>query len=294
MSRWQRGGEITAKTWSLMRENRQLMRFATMATVVGAVVGALGVIPAALVFGLVRNVAGTVTGIVLAFAACWLATFLALRYIAGLVWCADRLLKGQPASYEEGLAAARGHTKELGLWALITVAVSWLLQAVQGAGDDNVVVTILRTILAALLAAAWGLITFFVLPIIVLEHAPVGAAMKRSIAIIRQRWGEAVVGSFRIGVRVGLTFILPGIVAIVAGVLIIAGVGGAAGFLAGGLLIAGGIVLIIIGSIRQMAARQVFGVALYQYAAHGLVVGPFGEDELAGAVTAKKSRSRRR
>jgi hypothetical protein len=246
-----------------------------------------------IVLAAVQGLPGLIVGGAIAFAGCWLATFLALRYIAGLVWVADKLLKGQPATYEQGLEAAREHTRELGLWALITVAVSWLLNAVSGAGDDNVIVSILRLLLAALLAAAWGLITFFVLPIIVLEQATVGRAMKRSVSLIRDKWGEAVVGSFRIGVRIGLMFILPGILAIVFGVLVIAGVGGAVGYLAGGLCIAGGDVLIIIGSIRQMAARQVFGVALYQYAANGLVVGPFAEDELAGAVMAKKSGRRR-
>lgn len=293
MSRWQTGGQITAKTWNLIRENRQLMRFATMATIVGALVAAAFLIPAAVVLATVEGLVGYVIAGVLAFFGTWLATFLALRYIAGLVWVADKLLQGQPASYEQGMAASAEHTSSLGLWALITVAVGWLLNAVQGAGDDNVVVTVLRFVLASLLAAAWSLITFFVLPVMILERATVFPAMKRSVALIRGRWGEAVVGTFRIGVRILLLFVLPGILAIVAGVGLAAGIGGAAGITAGVLCFLIGAGLILVGSVRQMAARQVFGVALYQYAANGLVVGPFAEEELAGAVASKESVRRR-
>jgi len=65
-----------------------------------------------------------------------------------------------------------------------------------------VVMTIIRVILAGLLAAAWSLVTFFVLPVIMLERATTPQAMKRSVSLIKNKWGDAVVGSFRIGLRI--------------------------------------------------------------------------------------------
>ncbi len=76
----------------------------------------------------------------------WAATFVGLRYIAGLVFVAD--MRGEVARFEDGMRIAAERSPALGLWALISVVVGWLL-------------------LASILSAAWSLITFFVLPVIV-------------------------------------------------------------------------------------------------------------------------------
>ncbi|HEX8769309.1 MAG TPA: DUF6159 family protein, partial [Acidimicrobiales bacterium] len=211
-----------------------------------------------------------------------------VRYMAGLVYMVDKILKGEHASFEDGMSAANEHNGSLGLWALITVVVGWILSMIQGGGDDNVVITIIRAILAGLLAAAWSLVTFFVLPVIMLEGLSTPQAMKRSVSIIKNKWGEAVVGSFRIGARVALVFILPGLLIAALGVGLAVAIGGVAGVISGGVLVLGGVALMVVGMVRQAAARQVFGVALYRYAADGLVIGPFAEADLAGAVRPKK------
>jgi len=163
---------------------------------------------------------------------------------------------------------------------------------IQGGGDDdNIAVTILRVVAASMLSAAWSLITFFVLPVIVLEDVSAPAAMKRSLAVIRGKWGEAVTGTFRIGGRILLTFVLPGAVLLGIGALLAFVAGGMIGISLGVMLGLAGVALIIVGLVRQAAARQIFGVALYRYAADGVVVGSFTEDDLVSAIgPSKKSR----
>ena len=54
-------------------------------------------------------------------------------------------------------------------------------------------------IISGLLGTAWTVITYFVVPVLVVERVGPFAAIGRSLAILRKTWGEAVVGHFGIG-----------------------------------------------------------------------------------------------
>jgi hypothetical protein len=276
----------------VIKENRQLLRFPVLAAVWGIVMAAVFMAPAAVILALFDDLAARIAAVALIFLGAWAATFVGVRYMAGLVFVADKILKGEPATFQDGMEAVNEHNGSLAVWALITVVVGWILSMIQGGGDDNVVVTIIRVVLASLLSAAWSLVTFFVLPVIVLERATTPEAMKRSVSLIKTKWGDAVVGSFRIGMRIALVFILPGLLLAAVGVGAAVALGGGPGIALGGALVIVGVALMVVGMVRQAAARQVFGVALYHYAADGMVVGPFAEADLAGAVRAKSSRRR--
>ncbi len=294
MSSWKRSGEMTDKTWAVIKENPQLLRFPALAAVYGILAAFIFMAPALALLALSHATPAYIAAGLLFFVGAWAATFVGVRYIAGLVFVADSLMRGEVARFEDGMRIAGERTQALGLWALISVVVGWILAAIQGGGDDNVVMTILRAILAGILSAAWSLITFFVLPVIVLEDVGAPAAMKRSVALIRDKWGEAVTGSFRIGIRILLTFLLPGIVLLAIGLGLGLGLGGMIGVSLGVILGLAGVALIVVGSVRQAAARQVFGVALYRYASSGMVIGHFTEADLASAIAPKKGKRSRR
>jgi len=293
MSTWKRSGEMTNKTWAVIKENPVLLRFPALAAVYGALTAFVFMAPALGLAAVSNTTPARVAAGVLFFVGVWAATFVGLRYLAGLVYVADKLMRGEPSTFDEGMQVAAERTQALGVWALISVVVGWIISAIQGGGDDNVVVTILRVIAASLLAAAWSLITFFVLPVIVLENVSAPTAMKRSVAVIKGKWGEAVTGTFRIGGRILLTFVLPGIVLLAAGGGLAFVAGGMIGVSLGVALGLGGIALIIVGMVRQAAARQVFGVALYRFAADGVVIGRFTEADLVSAIGPKKGRRSR-
>ncbi len=292
MSTWKRSGEITTKTWAVIKENPVLLRFPALAAVYGALTAFVFMAPALGLAAISNTTPARVAAGLLFFVGVWAATFVGLRYLAGLVYVADKLMRDEPATFD-GMQVASERTQALGVWALISVVVGWIISAIQGGGDDNVVVTILRVIAASLLAAAWSLITFFVLPVIVLENVSAPTAMKRSVAVIKGKWGEAVTGTFRIGGRILLTFLLPGILLLAAGAGLAFVAGGMIGISFGVALGLAGIALIIVGLVRQAAARQVFGVALYRFAADGMVIGRFTEDDLVSAIGPKKGRRSR-
>ena len=128
----------------------------------------------------------------------------------------------------------------------------------------------------------WSLVTFLVLPVLTFEEVGPVAAMKRSTALFRERWGQQVTGNVVIGGVAGL-IVFVGLVVAVGGVsLVIAG--GTAAIVAGVLLILVGAIVTLGGALFAGATRIVFGVALYRYVAEDRALGPFTANELEGAA----------
>jgi hypothetical protein len=302
MSRWDNSRELTRTTYDLVRATPSLKQWTVKAIVAGLLVGAIGVIPGGILAAIGAAMGGVeengatsttasgtallVAGVVLMLLG-WVAGATAANLrIAALVKAADEVLHGRDADVEACRAAARGRLGALTAWGAISVAVGLLVGALRGNGDGGIVSTILRSLLAGLVAAVWAVITVMVMPAIVLEGLGATAAIKRSAGLIRSTWGEALLGSVRIGARFALIYILPGILLIVGGVVLAVALGGAV--VAGGvLLVIIGIGLVLWGSVLSATCRNVFGVALFRWTTGEGALGPFSEADLRGAVRTK-------
>lgn len=294
MGSWSESRGITKQCFAVVKENPYLLLFPVLAGVVGTVVvlavagvgvGVLGpaVSAAELDKGGDVPTSVTVTAFVFAFIAAYLATAVTQICMAGVVHCANEELQGRDSSFGAGMSAAFGRLPQLLGWALIQTVVGWILQAIQGNGGDNIIVNILRLILATLAAVAWSVISFFVLPMIMLRGKGPISGMKESIGLIRSTWGKQIAGGVRIGGLIVLLAVLPGIIALVGG-----------GFLAfastpyvGIPLMILGALLILVGQVLISTLRAVFSVALLHYAEDGTVIGPFDGAELSHAVRVK-------
>ncbi|MCI0464887.1 MAG: DUF6159 family protein, partial [Gemmataceae bacterium] len=136
-------------------------------------------------------------------------------------------------------------------------------------------------LISALLGSAWTVLTYFVVPVLVVEKVGPFQAVQRSLALLRKAWGEALVGHMGIGLFVFL-FSLLGIGLFVVG-----------GFLCLSVPVLGVAVLALaVGyCIALMAVSSalngIFLGALYQYAAFGEVPGGFERGTLEGAFARK-------
>lgn len=300
MSRWGNSKALTQASYGLVKEHPGMYRWTVRAAVHGAVVGGIGVLAGlgAVVAGVALNDSAgesqssalglvvIVVGAVVAVLAVIAGLTAANIQLAGLVQATDDVLHGREVDEQAAKAAARSKLRTLAVWSTISVAVGALVSLIRGDGDSGVVVAIIRTLLAGLVASVWAVVTTLVLPVIVLEHLGAVGAIKRSAGIIRSTWGEAVFGSVRIGARVGLMFTLPGALLLIGGIALGVGVGGPM-LAVGPVLALVGVVLIIVGAVRAATCRNVFGVALYRWATGEGALGPFSDADLRGAVEAK-------
>ena len=276
MSAWTSSGVVTRKAWSVIRENTYLLLFPLLGFVLSLVPMALFWAPAAWFLSRDQNVLGWVLVVVGAFGTTSVVTFTT----GALVAAADEELAGRDATVGYGFRRAGARAGPLLVWSVIQTVVSLLLGLIRGGGSNNIVTTLLRSVLAATLDVAWQLVTFFVLPILVIEGGSPIEAVKKSATLFRQKWGTQLLGGVRIGGWILLVAVLPAIVAVVAGVVLIA-----MGTVAVGVpLVVVGILVWAAAALVANAMRGIFSVALYRYALDARVEGPFTSDELQYSV----------
>lgn len=178
---------------------------------------------------------------------------------AALVAGATQRLRGGDPTLGSALGAASKRFPSLLMWGIVAATVGMILRAIQERSG------VVGKIVAGLIGGAWNLVTFFVVPVLVLEGEPVGRSIKRSWTVFKATWGETVAGQIGFGLFGFLLTLL---------VLGLAYVGFMASPVVG--IIIGGVGIAIV-MILMSAAQGVFVAALYNYATEGEI--PEGFDE---------------
>ena len=275
-TRMRDGWELTKKSWSVVRRHPKLLRLTIMggvlATLVAVVVGGPGVWMSTSDIDSTR-----IVGWVLLAVASYGASFVVIYYNVALAAAADEALAGREPDLGAARARARGPLPAIAGWALISMIVALLVNGIRDRGGNA------GRLVGALGAAAWGFVTFFVVPVLALEGIGPIAAMKRSVRLARQKWGQQATGNIAIGGFATAASMLGGIVLVIGIVLLVTGV--AANVAIGVVLVAIGGVVVIASSIVAGAMRGVFGVALYHFGVDDEARGPFDRIELAAAAS---------
>ncbi len=209
------------------------------------------------------------------FAFYFVANSVMYFFNAALVTCANIRLNGGDPTFMDGINNAFKHIGSILLWALISATVGVILQAISSSlrRSRNPIVSIVGRLFVSLLGAAWEILTFFVVPVIVLEEGSVFDAIKRSGETMKRTWGENAVGQ----ISMGIIFLLIKLLAIPIVVL---------GFLMGGPALIGALAIAVlywaIVSVFEGALNGVFTTALYLYAKNGKV-GGYSPELIQGA-----------
>jgi len=74
----------------------------------------------------------------------------------------------------------------------------------------------LGSLIGGLFEFGWSIVTYFVLPVLASERVGPIAAIRRSSAIVRSKWGESIVGEARFGL-LGILFFLQAALVFAAG-----------------------------------------------------------------------------
>lgn len=213
---------------------------------------------------------------VVLFAFYLVSYFVIVFFNSALVACAIIRFKGGDPTLQDGLGAAMARLPQIFGWALVSASVGVLLKAIESRSERA------GALVAGLLGMGWSIVTFFVVPVIVIEKTGPIEAVKRSTALLKKNWGESLSANFGIGL---ITFLmnLPAILLIVAGV----GVFSSFDPVIGGVLIGVGIVGLLVVSLISSALNAIVLAALYLYGATDQVPSGFDAAQLKGAFAAK-------
>lgn len=191
--------------------------------------------------------------------------FVVIFFNSGLVACAHIRLTGGDPTFSQGIQIAAKHIKNIFFWALISATIGLILQILRG--NRNNVIT---NIITSMIGVAWNLLTFFVIPIMIIENRPVITSIKESVALFRRTWGETVVGQAGVSLiffLIGLAGFIPVFLAFATGIF--------------SLIVTFGILyvlLLVLLFVLGNAMQGVFNTALYLYAKDGVVPVGFSRE----------------
>ena len=200
-------------------------------------------------------------GVFAAFPSNFAATFFGVAFVA----VADGRLQGGRTTTGQGVSIAARKTAAIAKWALMASGVGLLLQLLQQIKVDSVA----SIAIAWIAGAAWGVLTFFVVPVIAFEDRGVRDTLRRSNQIVRERWGEGLGAITNLGAAFVLVMLAAGVVGAALAGVVAATVGPTAetvAFVLLGLAFVGALAILDAGS-------RLLSLALYRMATRAPVLG---------------------
>lgn len=222
------------------------------------------------------NASRDVIAWVITFAFYFVNYFVIVFFNSALVACAIIRFRGGDPTLADGFQAATSRLPQIAGWALVSATVGVILRVIESRSERA------GQFVASLLGTAWTIATFFVVPVLVVERVGPLEAGKRSVAILRRTWGEAMTANFGIGFFVFLAM-LPALALMVAGGWCFTQEQIALGIA----LLATGILGLIIVSLASATLNAILLAALYLYASDEEVATGFNPALLRGAFATK-------
>jgi len=262
--------ELFRTSWGILMADKKLLVFPALSGIVSLIVLATFVLP--LVIG---QFLGATAFYIALFAFYLVSYFVVIFFNTALVSCVNARLHNREMSVGEGISTAFSHFTSILGWALVSATVGVLLHVLRERAG------VIGKIAAALVGGAWGLVTFFVVPILVLEDKGVLDAIRESTDLIRKTWGESIIGTGSIL----LVFLLIGIAGFL-GVIATLFLGSMTVF---GIALVLFIALVIVLSVVAAAMQGIYVTALYSYAKTGAIPPAFNRDLIQNAFVQKQA-----
>ncbi|QDX40118.1 DUF6159 family protein [Salarchaeum sp. JOR-1] len=202
--------------FSFARRSARALRDHPRLAALPAVAGVAGLLYLAALWGVVLAVEPSPSQPLLVAALLALyfgSTLLASYFTAALMFCAKQVFDGEEPVIRDGLRAAGRNLGPLVAWAAISAVVGVVIRLIES--NDSLP----AKLVAAVFSVAWGVLTYFVLPVIVFENVGVFEMFSRSKETVQQTWGESLGAAGAVGlVTVALVFLgaFPGAVLLVA------------------------------------------------------------------------------
>ncbi|MCA9849124.1 MAG: hypothetical protein KC461_00555, partial [Dehalococcoidia bacterium] len=167
-----------------------------------------------------------------------------------------------------GLSKASSHIPAILGWAIIAATVGLILNAIRDRTDN-----FLGQIALAIAGGVWAYMTFFVVPVLIVEGLGPVAAIKRSGALLKGTWGNQVTANFSfsfIYIGAALVAFLPAALLFSVSPLL-------------GVIVGVPLVALAMGTVQ--ALEGIFKAALYDYATGSTPVG-FQQSDMRSAYRA--------
>lgn len=280
--------EKFSRSWSLikasadvLRQDKELLVFPAISAIAGILVVLSFVLPlfSVLDFAALENDPESMPPWLPVWGFLFYLTqyFVIFFFNTALVGAAMIRLDGGDPTVADGLRIARSKAGVILGYAAIAATVGILLRAIeQRAG-------FVGKWIVAFIGAAWTVVTFLTVPVLVMRDVGPIDAVKESARLLKATWGENVIGQGGVGLVFGLLQF-----ALIAGTVALAVVLLANQQVALAIAIAGiGVLLVLFAALLQAALSGIYSAALYRHAAGLPNHGAFDASVLSSAFARK-------
>ena len=280
--RFSRSWALVKASASVLRQDKELLVFPLVSSIVLLIVMASFVAPIFLVgdwqHQLDRSQGPNVAVMVWAFAYYFVSYAVMFFFNSALVGAAMIRLRGGDPTVGDGFRIALSKLPKILGYAAIAATVGMILKAIEERAP------LVGRIVAGLVGAAWSLATFLAVPVLVAEDIGPLEAVKKSATLLKKTWGENLIGNAGIGFVMGFLIIAVLFIGIGLGVATSATTQNGLGFLAFAIPT---VVAVMLLALIQAALHGVYAAAVYRYAEEGTAGAGFDAAMLQGAFRAK-------
>ena len=209
----------------------------------------------------------------LLFVSYFISFLVVIFFQTGIVAIVAGRLNGQDLTFRDGMNSAFAHLGKIALWSLFAATVGVLLRVIFDRSRW------LGKIVVWFVGAAWGIATFFIVPVLILEDDGIQASLRSSVDVVKKTWGE----SLMLNIGAAIVFTLLGF----AGVVLFLLTFFTQNFI---LIAAAGVALVIFLfalTIVSSTLDVIFRVVLYTYAKTGKIADGYSEEMIRSAFVTK-------
>ena len=199
--------------------------------------------------------------------------FVVIFFNAGIIACATVRLGGGNATVGDGFRAAAARLPAIAGWAVMSATIGLILRLIEDRSKW------VGQLVAGLLGVAWTVVSFMVIPVLVIENKGPFAALQESAGLVKKTWGKQVMGGFGFG----LIFFLLALPALA--VILLSIFSGNVALMIG--CIGLGVVYLVILGLVQSALQSIFQAAVFLYARDGQVPEGFEAEVLGNAMVSR-------
>lgn len=274
MGKIKRGIEITKKSFKVIKHDKEILLYPILSTICVILISII----AFLIFYFTiyqfydpnAQEQNFVSGASIIYFLIYLfiVEFIVIFFKASVIGSATIRFNGKNPTLSDGLGTASKKSMKLFSWSVVSAIVGLILNALGNLGRKNNQVVnrnaaIAGGISSALFGMAWGLLTFFTIPVILYENYSTIGSIRRSGKLFKKTWGENLTAQFSIAI----TFVLLGILGLIPIVL---------GFYTMSISVGFGLAIIFIAfaywgflAVLSSSVSGVFVAALYHFATKG-------------------------
>lgn len=257
--RFSRSLELAKASWSVVRADKELMILPVLSVLALLVLVGSFALPLAALGAFNPEATGPEPGPgswIVGFAFYVVAYFIGIFFNTALVGAAMIRMDGGNPTVGDGLRIAWKRVGRIFGYACIAATVGVLLRMLEER------VGWLGSLVVKLLGIGWALASFLVVPVLVTRDVGPVEAVKESAGLLRETWGENLIGGVGLGLAFALAYVALGLA--FAGAVLLVAQTNVPALVALVVLVA--LVAAVVLAALQATMQGVYSAALYRYA----------------------------